>query len=83
MTERNRPQNFSCQYEPQHLSEKDVSKLLTAPDLLELLDNSITRFEKALLYNDIMDVFEDDYNLLGDEDLTVEQSPQTALLVFH
>lgn len=52
-------------------------------EMREFLQNVTIRFEQALQQNEIVDLFRDDYKLLGDEDVAVGQGAHTVLQEFQ
>ncbi|KAJ3291525.1 WD repeat-containing protein 63 [Borealophlyctis nickersoniae] len=74
-----RPVNFAVQYEPAFFSEEEQARELGSDSILDFVRTVSARFEKALRQNSIMDIFEDDYQNLGEEDMTLEQGAHTYL----
>ncbi|KAJ3195007.1 WD repeat-containing protein 63, partial [Irineochytrium annulatum] len=74
-----RPVNFACQYEPILFTPEEQNIILGSEEIVEFISSVSSRFEKALQQNAIIDIFVDDYQALGDEDLTLEQGSHTYL----
>ncbi|TPX51495.1 hypothetical protein SeLEV6574_g00261 [Synchytrium endobioticum] len=75
-----RPQNFAAQYEPLLLPPSECDKLVNTDEMIQFVKSVGTRFEKALLQNDMFDIFADDYRELGDDDFALEQGGSQAHL---
>ncbi|KAI9089425.1 WD40-repeat-containing domain protein [Phlyctochytrium arcticum] len=74
-----RPLNFAAQYEPMTLSKPEQEAILSTNEISDFVESVAIRFEKALQQNSIVDIFEDDYAALGEEDVALEQGSQTHL----
>jgi hypothetical protein len=62
------PKNASTQYEPRELDDEEAKKLIdTDKNILEMFKSTLPLFESALQQNEIMNAFDDDWKLLGDE----------------
>ncbi|KAI9344780.1 WD40-repeat-containing domain protein [Zopfochytrium polystomum] len=75
----NRPVNFSSQYEPLSMESGEQLRLLRTDDMIEFVKDVSQRFEQALRQNIVIDIFEDDFKALGDEDANIEQASHTYL----
>jgi WD40 repeat protein len=75
----NRPVNFSCQYEALEMDSSEQYDIQNSEALEDFFLNISPRFEEYLQQNEVMDIFRNDYQLLGDEDLAVEQGSHTVL----
>nr|CAB3267719.1 WD repeat-containing protein 63 [Phallusia mammillata] len=62
------PVNASVQYEPRSISAEEAKAAQDTPEFEEFVKDALPRFELALQQNIIMDVFFDDWGVLGDED---------------
>ncbi|KAJ3090116.1 WD repeat-containing protein 63 [Quaeritorhiza haematococci] len=69
----NRPLNFSCQYEPIQYTPEEQAALAESDEVVDAVRNAIGRIEKALLQNQLVDIFKDDYQELGEDDVALEQ----------
>ncbi|KAJ3039952.1 WD repeat-containing protein 63 [Rhizophlyctis rosea] len=74
-----RPVNLALQYEPALLPEEQRHEILQSDSIEEFVRAVTLRFEKALQQNNMVDIFEDDYQNLGEEDMTLEQGAHTYL----
>ncbi|KAI8920867.1 WD40-repeat-containing domain protein [Powellomyces hirtus] len=74
-----RPLNFAVQYEPATMPKNEQDKLMSSSDIEDFLETVTIRFEKALQQNSTLDIFQDDYQELGEADATLEQGAQTYL----
>ena len=62
------PKNATTQYEPREMNIEEAQKLLhTDKHIHELFQTSLPLFESALQQNEIMNAFENDWQVLGDE----------------
>ncbi|KAJ3157426.1 WD repeat-containing protein 63 [Geranomyces michiganensis] len=74
-----RPLNFAVQYEPATMSTEEQNAIMSSADIEDFLENVTIRFEKALQQNSTLDIFQDDYQELGEADVTIEQGAHTYL----
>ncbi|KAJ3109442.1 WD repeat-containing protein 63 [Phlyctochytrium planicorne] len=74
-----RPQNFSTQYEPRTFAPEVQQQILRLDEMVDFVTSVTERFEKVLQQNCIMDIFSDDYLVLGEEDVALEQGSHTSL----
>ncbi|KAI8817694.1 WD40-repeat-containing domain protein [Fimicolochytrium jonesii] len=74
-----RPQNFAVQYQPAVMSREQQEQLMSSTDVEEFLNHVTLRFEKALQQNSTLDIFEDDYQNLGEADVALEQGAHSSL----
>ncbi|KAJ3169656.1 WD repeat-containing protein 63 [Geranomyces variabilis] len=74
-----RPLNFAVQYEPATMSAEAQNAAMSSADIEDFLENVTIRFEKALQQNSTLDIFQDDYQELGEADMTIEQGAHTYL----
>jgi hypothetical protein len=77
----NRMLNFSSQYDPLDISDKEKQNILVSKDVEEFCQNVYIRFEHALQQNFLSDIFFDDLKRLGDEEVTLGNSSQIILQV--
>ncbi|KAJ3009435.1 WD repeat-containing protein 63 [Thoreauomyces humboldtii] len=71
--------NFAVQYEPAVMPQHDRDVLMGSNDIEEFLEAVTVRFEKALQQNSTLDIFQDDYQELGEADMALEQGAHTYL----
>ncbi|CAH1773609.1 unnamed protein product [Owenia fusiformis] len=62
------PRNAEVQYYPREFNEEELKVENENPKVGEFLKSVAPRFQLALQQNEIMDVFADDWNQLGDDD---------------
>nr|XP_039270172.1 dynein intermediate chain 3, axonemal-like [Styela clava] len=62
------PCTAAVQYEPRSLSKEECTTIENSEEYQTFIESTVPRFELALQQNDIMDVFFDDWSVLGDED---------------
>ncbi|KAJ3055753.1 WD repeat-containing protein 63 [Rhizophlyctis rosea] len=74
-----RPVNLALQYEPVFLSDDQRREALGSDSIEEFVRDVSIRFEKALQQNNMIDIFDDDYQNLGEEDVALEQGAHTYL----
>ncbi|KAJ3138701.1 WD repeat-containing protein 63 [Geranomyces variabilis] len=74
-----RPLNYAVQYEPATMSAEAQNAAMSSADIEDFLENVTIRFEKALQQNSTLDIFQDDYQELGEADMTIEQGAHTYL----
>ncbi|KND04124.1 uncharacterized protein SPPG_01562 [Spizellomyces punctatus DAOM BR117] len=74
-----RPLNFAVQYEPITMSSQEKDAIMQSDEIEDFVQAVSIRFEKALQQNSIVNIFQDDYQELGEEDVTLEQGPHTYL----
>lgn len=78
--QRNRPMDFCVQYEPLELSESERAESLASPNLAAFLSSVCGDLESILLQNELVDIFSDEYALLGEEEVaTLEQGTHVHL----
>ncbi|TPX36281.1 hypothetical protein SmJEL517_g01647 [Synchytrium microbalum] len=75
-----RPQNFASQYQPITLPVSECDRIVSTEDMKQFVKSVSVRFERALLQNDMFDIFADDYQELGDDDFALEQGGSQAHL---
>lgn len=75
----NRPQNAIMQYEPRSLSKEQVDAALESVELEEFVGSSYNLLQHALRFNNVANIFQDNYKDLGDEDVVFERSTLTGL----
>ncbi|KAI9002305.1 WD40-repeat-containing domain protein [Gaertneriomyces semiglobifer] len=74
-----RPLNFSAQYEPIDLLPEAKQEILSSDEMADFIREVTLRFEKAIQQNSIVDIFQDDYQEMGEEEATLEQGSHTYL----
>ena len=75
----NRPVNFSCQYQAIEMDSAERAEIQHSEALETFFLNNSAKFEEYLQLNEIMDIFQNDYGLLGEEELALEQSSLAVL----
>ncbi|KAJ3000575.1 WD repeat-containing protein 63 [Globomyces sp. JEL0801] len=76
---RYRPINFSCQYEALEMDPQEQEEIQQTESLEMFMLAISARFERNLQQNEIMDIFLDDYMMLGEEEMAIEHGSQTVL----
>ncbi|KAK6099299.1 hypothetical protein MT418_000733 [Batrachochytrium dendrobatidis] len=71
--------NFACQYEPVVMENDHRERILQSVEMDNFLRNVAVRFEHALQQNSIVNIFENNYSCLGEEDMTLDQGIHTVL----
>ena len=71
--------NFSCQYEALEMDSAEQDEIQHSLSLEEFFLNISPRLEEYLQQNEIMNIFRNDYLLLGDEEMAIEQGAHTVL----
>ncbi|KAJ3219382.1 WD repeat-containing protein 63 [Dinochytrium kinnereticum] len=74
-----RPLNFSSQYEPRFYPPEIQQQIMRSDEMADFVSSVMEKFEKALQQNCIMNIFSDDYLVLGEEDIALEQGSHTTL----
>lgn len=74
-----RPVNFSCQYEALEMNVAEQEEIQRSAALEEFFLTISPRFEEFLQQNEIMDIFRNDYQLLGEEEMALEQGSHAVL----
>ncbi|KAJ3315591.1 WD repeat-containing protein 63 [Boothiomyces sp. JEL0838] len=74
-----RPLNFSCQYEPIEMDYAEQEEIQNSTGMEDFLLNISTRLEETLQQNEMINIYEDDYINLGEEEVAIEQGSHTIL----
>ncbi|KAJ3389303.1 WD repeat-containing protein 63 [Lobulomyces angularis] len=76
----NRPINFCVQYEPILMTEAEKESTLKCNEIQQFLASVTSKFEQVLVHNELLNIFTDEYALLGEEEMTaLEQGSHTHL----
>jgi dynein intermediate chain 3, axonemal len=75
----NRSVNFAAQYEPLEMTVAEQEEIQNSASLKEFFLNVSPMFEQCLQQNELIDIFKNQYSVLGDDDTTLEQGTQTIL----
>ena len=78
-----RPQNTAIQYEPLTLSSERQREIEGSQSLFTFFRTVYPRLLKPLEQNAILDLFEDDYKLLGDEEISYSHGVSNTLQEFQ
>lgn len=78
-----RPMNVALQYEPITLAEDQKEQIWQSEEMSEFMNAVDQRIEKALQQNAIMNIFQNNFTLLGDEDTTFEQGSTVSLIEYQ
>ncbi|KAF5901430.1 WD repeat-containing protein 63 isoform X1, partial [Clarias magur] len=76
------PKNMWTQYEPQELGEEEREEILQSENLKNFLNSNAARFDVAIQQNNMMDMFEDELSMLGEEGV-YEGEADTHLKVYQ
>lgn len=74
-----RPLNFQCQYEPITMDPEEQEEHLESEAMDDFIRNISVRLEKAIQQNEILDIFCDDYQALGEDEPILERGHHTML----
>jgi WD40 repeat protein len=78
-----RPKNATVQYEPTELNMQECEDLISSVNFRGFLEDVLEEFDSVLKQNLFMDIFENRFSQLGDEDLGIEQGNQVVLQEFQ
>ncbi|KAJ3326149.1 WD repeat-containing protein 63 [Boothiomyces sp. JEL0866] len=71
--------NFSCQYEPIEMDYNEQEEIQNSTGMEDFILNISTRLEQSLQQNEMINIYEDDYINLGEEEVAIEQGSHTIL----
>jgi len=74
-----RPVNLGIQYEPQKMEQKKMAHLLDSPEMLEFLNNIREGYEEALQQNETIDIFQDEFAELAEEEASLGNKADSDL----
>lgn len=82
-TEWFQPVNFQCQYEPILMTKEEQDDVLESEEMEDFLRNVSAMCEKVLQQNELIDIFKNDYQDLGEDDALLDQGQPTILQEFQ
>ncbi|KAJ3272283.1 WD repeat-containing protein 63 [Terramyces sp. JEL0728] len=71
--------NFACQYEPIEMDIAEQEEIQASTGIEDFMLNISTRLEQSLQQNEIINIYDDDYINLGEEEVAIEQGSHTIL----
>ncbi|KAJ3305744.1 WD repeat-containing protein 63 [Kappamyces sp. JEL0829] len=74
-----RPVNFACQYEALEMDGAEKHEIQHSDAMEDFFLGVSSRFEEYLQHNEVMNIFENDYQNLGEEEMALDQGVHTIL----
>ncbi|OUM60331.1 hypothetical protein PIROE2DRAFT_46349, partial [Piromyces sp. E2] len=69
-----RPVNSAVQYESRSYPAKDIDAIKNSDELANFVKKNIYNFEKAMQENSLLNIFVDEFQDLGDEEMNIEHN---------